>query len=125
MDQSDRRPDRANPVLCLIQNAVLREDLGEALMSQGFRAATRFDRAQSYCAVILDIDDANPRQLNTVRGLGEAGVPVILIGDSIETARESGLPCVAFFTMAFVTDLLVARLRALLEAPPDQRFSVK
>lgn len=120
MDQSDRRPDRANPVLCLIQNAVLREDLGEALMSQGF-----LDRAQSYCAVILDIDDATPRQLNTVRSLGEAGVPVILIGDSIETARESGLPCVAFFTMAFVTDLLVARLRALLEAPPDQRFSVK
>lgn len=125
MDFIERRPERANPVLCLIRNAVLREDLGEALTSQGFRAAMRLDRTQSYCAVILDIDDATPRQISTVRSLAEAGVPVILIGDSIETARETGLPCMAFFTMAFVTDLLVARLRALLEAPPDQWPEVK
>lgn len=125
MDAIQLRPDQASPVLCLIRNAVLREDLGEALLSQGFRAATRFDRVQTYCAVILDIDDATPRQIANVRSLAVMGVPVILIGDDMQSARTSGLPCVAFFTMAFLTDLLVARLRALLDAPPDERLAAK
>ena len=52
-------------------------------------------------------------------------VPVILIGDDMEIARQCGVRCAAFFTMAFVTDLLVAQLRALLETPSDGTPAIK
>ena len=118
MDQNcGKSPERNEAVLCLVGNAVLREDLIEALTSEGFRAETGAKPERSYCSVVMDIDDATPPHVTVVRKLAESGVPVILIGHDVNAVRDSGLPCNAFFSLAFLTDLLVRRLRDLLEAP--------
>ena len=112
-----KSPAQNDVVLCLLSNAVLREDLIEALTSEGFRAETRAKPDLSFCSVVMDIGVASPPHVTVVRKLADSGVPVILIGHDVKAVQDSGLPCNAFFSMAFLTDLLVLRLRDLLETP--------